>query len=62
MNAARNGALFAGLLLLAAMAFIAALATGSAEVSFAESINALRGSGPEHFQSLVVDLSDCLER
>ena len=36
MNAARNGALFAGLLLLAAMAFIAALATGSAEVSFAE--------------------------
>ena len=56
MNAARNGALFAGLLLLAAMAFIAALASGSADVSFAESINALRGAGPKHFQSLVIDL------
>jgi len=56
MNAGRNGALFAGLLLVAAMAFIAALATGSADVSFGESINALMGSAPTHVQSLVMDL------
>jgi len=56
MNAARNGALFTGLLLFAAVAFVAALATGSADVSLAETISALRGAGPEHTQSLVLDL------
>ena len=56
MNAARNGALFAGLLLLAAVAFTAALASGSAEIGFVESINALRGSGSEHHQALIFDL------
>ena len=56
MNVARNSALFAGLLFLAAMAFVAALATGSADVSFGESISALRGAAPEHVQSLVMDL------
>jgi iron complex transport system permease protein len=56
MNVARNSALFAGLLFLAAMAFVAALATGSADVSFGESISALRGAAPEHVRSLVMDL------
>jgi iron complex transport system permease protein len=56
MNIARNSALFGALLLLAVVAFIAALATGSADVSFADSINALRGSAPEQVQSLVLDL------
>lgn len=56
MNVARNSVLFAGLTLLAAMAFIAALATGSADVSFAESINALRGAAPDHIESLVMEL------
>jgi iron complex transport system permease protein len=56
MNVARNSALFTGLLLLAALAFVAALATGSADVSFGESISALRGAAPERVQSLVMDL------
>ena len=56
MNVARNSVLFTGLLFLAAMAFVAALATGSADVSFGESISALRGAAPEHVQSLVMDL------
>ena len=56
MNAARNGALFAGLLLLAAVAFVMALATGSADVTLGESIGAVWGRGPEHVQSLVIDL------
>ncbi len=56
MSATRNGALFAGLILLGAAAFIAALASGSADVGFAASINALRGSAPEAVQALVFDL------
>jgi iron complex transport system permease protein len=56
MNARRNTALFAGLLLLAVVAFLGALATGSAEVSLGESINALRGAAPDHVRSLVMDL------
>ena len=56
MSATRNGVLFAGLLLLGAAAFVAALATGSADVSFAESISALHGGAPEHIRSLVMEL------
>ena len=56
MSATRNAALLAGLLVLGAAAFIAALATGSADVSFAESISALRGGAPDHIQALVMDL------
>ena len=56
MNAARNFSLFAGLLLLVGIAFIAAVATGSADITFGESINALRGSGPAHIQTLVMEL------
>jgi len=39
----RNGALFAGLLLIVAAAFLVALASGSADVSIAEMLSALRG-------------------
>ncbi len=52
----RNGALFAGLLLLAAVAFAMALATGSADVTLGEAFNAVWGRGPEHIQSLVIEL------
>ena len=37
-------------------AFLGALATGSAEVSIGESIDALRGAAPDHVRSLVMDL------
>ena len=56
MNAKRDLALFAGLLLLAVVAFLGALATGSAEVSLSESLGALRGTGSDHVRSLVLDL------
>jgi iron complex transport system permease protein len=56
MNAARNGALFAGLLVLLGAAFTAALASGSADVSVAELLDAVRGAASEHVQSLVMDL------
>lgn len=56
MSATRNGALFAGLLLLGAAAFITALTSGSADVGFVASISALRGSAPEAVHALVFDL------
>lgn len=56
MSAIRNGALFTGLLVLLGAAFIAALATGSADVSLAELTAALRGAAPDHVQALVMDL------
>lgn len=56
MIAGRNGALFAGLLLICGVAFLAALASGSADVSFAETVQALRGVAPERIQSLVIEL------
>jgi iron complex transport system permease protein len=56
MNSTRNGALFGGLLLLAALAFLAALATGSADVSLRESLGALQGTAPQHIHSLVLEL------
>ena len=56
MNIARNFSLFAALLLLVGIAFIAAIATGSADIAFSESINALRGYGPAHIQTLVIEL------
>lgn len=52
----RNAGLFAGLLVVVAVAFLIALVSGSADVSFAETIAALRGDGPGRIQSLVVDL------
>ena len=56
MPASRNGALFAVLLLIVAAAFVMALAMGSADISLAEAFRALRGTAPEHVQSLVNDL------
>ena len=56
MITARTSALFTGLLSLVGLAFFAALASGSADVSFGETISALRGTASEHIQSLVIDL------
>jgi iron complex transport system permease protein len=52
----RTGSLFAGLVVVVLAAFLAALATGSAEISIAQSISALRGDAPEHIHSLVIEL------
>ncbi len=52
----RNGALFVGLLLLVAAAFLVALASGSADVSIAQMFAALRGDAPQEIQSLVTEL------
>ncbi len=56
MIAGRNGVLFVGLLFICGVAFVAALASGSADVSFAETMQSLRGVAPERIQSLVIDL------
>ncbi len=56
MPAGRNGALFVVLLLIVAAAFMLALALGSADISFADAMRALRGSAPAHVQSLVTEL------
>ena len=56
MPANRTGILFVALLLIVAAAFLLALALGSADISFAEAMRALRGTAPAHVQSLVVDL------
>lgn len=56
MIAGRNGVLFGALLLLCGVAFVAALASGSADISFAETLQALRGAAPERVQLLVIEL------
>ena len=56
MIAGRAGILFAGLLMLCAAAFIAALASGSADIAFTETLKALHGAAPASVQSLVLDL------
>ncbi len=56
MTAGRGAALFAVLLVVVAVAFIAALASGSADVNLSETLAALRGQGPEKIRSLVMDL------
>lgn len=56
MFTGRNGALFAGLLFLVAAAFLVALASGSADVSIAETLSALHGDAAPHVQSLVIEL------
>ncbi len=56
MTGGRGAALFAILLVAVAIAFIFALASGSADVNLAETVAALRGEGPAKIQSLVVDL------
>jgi len=54
--AGRNAALIAVLLVVVAAALLLALASGSADVSFAEMLAALSGAGPEQIQSLVMEL------
>ena len=48
--------LFVALLLVAAVAFVAALASGSANISLAESLAALGGTADPHVQSLITEL------
>jgi len=52
----RGAAFFAVLFVAVVVAFIFALASGSADVNLSEAIAALRGTGPAKIQSLVVDL------
>ncbi len=56
MSKGRNGVFFASLLLLVGAALLLAVASGSAEISFAESIAALRGEGSDHVRALIMDL------
>ena len=56
MLAGRTGALFVVMLIIVAASFTLALALGSADISFVEALQALRGEGPEKVQSLVTDL------
>ncbi len=52
----RTAVLFCSLALVTLAAFVAALASGSADIGFADAIAALRGGADEHVRSLVVDL------
>lgn len=56
MFQSRNAMLFVGLLLFAAAAILVALASGSANVSIAETLDALRGDATPQIRSLVIDL------
>ncbi|MGI9247958.1 MAG: FecCD family ABC transporter permease [Woeseiaceae bacterium] len=56
MFTGRNAVLFVGLLLLVAIAFLFALASGSADIGFAEALGALHGNAPQQIQSLVTEL------
>ena len=56
MFSRRTGGFFAGLIVVVLAAFLAALATGSADISIAQSIAALQGNAPEHIRSLVIEL------
>jgi iron complex transport system permease protein len=52
----RRGALLAGLIAIASAAMVAALASGSADISLSETVSALRGTAPDNIRSLVVEL------
>jgi len=52
----RGAVLFVGLLLLLAAAFLIALASGSADVSLAQTLGALRGDAPDEIRALVMEL------
>jgi iron complex transport system permease protein len=54
--AARHGAMFLALLVIAAAAFAMALAMGSADIGIVDAWQALRGTAPEQVQSLVNEL------
>jgi len=48
--------LFTVLLLVVVAAFLLAMSMGSADISFSEAMRALRGTAPDHVQSLVTEL------
>ncbi len=52
----RPAVLFAGLIVIAAAALAVALASGSADISLSETVNALLGKAPESTRSLIMDL------
>ena len=56
MTRGRPGTLFAGLMILAIVAMVAALASGSADIRLEEVLAALRGTAPENIRSLIMDL------
>lgn len=56
MFTGRNGLLFAAMLLLVGTAFLVALASGSADVSVADMLRALRGDAPPQIHALVMEL------
>ena len=56
MFTGRGAALFAGLIFLVAAVFLIALASGSADVSFAQTLSALRGDAPNEIHALVIEL------
>lgn len=56
MIVARSGPLFAGLIAIAVVALLVALASGSADITLAQTIDALLGKGLESTRSLVIDL------
>jgi iron complex transport system permease protein len=53
---ARSGILFAGLVAIAVVALLLALASGSADISLSETVDALFGTAPESTRSLIIDL------
>jgi len=52
----RPAVLFAGLIVIAVVALAVALASGSADISLAETMDALLGTAPENTRSLIMDL------
>ena len=56
MIVARSGILFAGLVAIAVVALLLALASGSADISLSETVDALFGTAPESTRSLIIDL------
>ena len=56
LSAGRVSILFASLLLLLVAVMLFAVASGSADISFAEALQALRGAAPEQVQTLVLEL------
>lgn len=56
MFSRRTGGLIAALMVVVLVAFLAALASGSADIGIAQSIAALQGDAPEHIHSLVIEL------
>lgn len=52
----RHAVVFAGLMVVALVAMIVALASGSADISLGETIDALLGTAPESTRSLVLEL------